>query len=310
MLSTLEIENYQSIRKASLELEGFTVITGPTGSGKTALLRAVRLLAFNARGDSYVSRGQKSCKVAAGVRDEGWVVGIERGKANCYRLVVGAPDGEPDVTTFTKLAGGVPEAVEGLLRLTKLNFAGQFDSPYLLESSAAEVARILGQLTNVTVIFEAAREANRRKARLSDQLKTRQADLGRLRSEAEAFASLPYRLEAVRQAEAAHARLLAVQARGSRLEQLTGSLVSAQRALHKAEAAVPEVPSLEAAEAAVSRWHRLRDLLAAAERHRAAALVAASAEAVAQEQAIELEHEHHRQLREARVCPVCSQPVH
>jgi exonuclease SbcC len=310
VLSTLEIENYQSIRKASLELEGFTVITGPTGSGKTALLRAVRLLAFNARGDSYVSRGQKSCKVAAGVRDEGWVVGIERGKANCYRLVVGAPNGEPDVTTFTKLAGGVPEAVEGLLRLTKLNFAGQFDSPYLLESSAAEVARILGQLTNVTVIFEAAREANRRKARLADQLKIRQADLDRLRGEAEAFASLPHRLEAVRQAEAAHARLLAVQARGSRLEQLTGSLVTAQRVLRVAEAAVPEVPSLEAAEAAAARWRRLRDLLAAAEQHRVAYLAADSAVASAQEQALGLEHEHHRLLREARVCPVCSQPVH
>jgi exonuclease SbcC len=309
VLSTLEIENYQSIRKASLELEGFTVITGPTGSGKTALLRAVRLLAFNARGDSYVSRGQKSCKVAAGVRDEGWVVGIERGKANCYRLVVGAPDGEPDVTTFTKLAGGVPDAVSGLLRLSKLNFASQFDGPFLLEESAGEVARVLGALTNVTVVFEAAREATRRKARLGDQLKDRQAELTRLQEEAQSFAGLPARLQAVQAAEAAQERLEGIQARGRRLQQLLAQRAAAHETLQRAAAAVRPVPDLDKAEAAYSRWRRLEDLLTECASLRLRYMTADSAATAAVEQTLGLEREHHRMLTQAGVCPVCGQAV-
>jgi DNA repair protein SbcC/Rad50 len=308
VLTTLEIENYQSIRKASLELGGFTVITGPTGSGKTALLRAVRLLAFNARGDSYVSRGQKSCKVAAGVRDEGWAVGIERGKTNCYRVSKLA-DRKPETVVFTKLAGGVPEAVEGLLRLTKLNFAGQFDSPYLLESSAAEVARVLGQLTNVTMIFEAAREANRRKARLADQLKDREAELERLRAEAQRFASLPRRLEAARQAEEAVSALDAAEARIVRLRQLVTACREAQAVLEQTEAAVPEAPSLEAAQAAVGRWALLRSLLAEAQAQRGAYLRSDSEVAGATERLLGLERQHHAALADAGVCPVCGQKV-
>lgn len=58
MLTSVEIENFQSVRRARLELGRFTVVTGATGSGKSAVLRAIRLLAFNARGTSYIMRGE------------------------------------------------------------------------------------------------------------------------------------------------------------------------------------------------------------------------------------------------------------
>jgi DNA repair protein SbcC/Rad50 len=308
VLSTLEIENYQSIRKVSLRLGRFTVITGPTGSGKTAIFRAARHLVFNSRGDSYITRGQKTSKVAAGSEEEGWAAGIERGKTNCYRItkLAGA---KSETATFTKLAGGVPEAVQGLLRLGKLNFASQFDSPFLLEESAGEVARVLGALTNVTVVFEAAREANRRKARLADQLKDRQAELSRLQAEAQSFAGLPGRLQAVQAAEAAQGRLEGIQARGARLQQLLAQRETAHETLWRAAAAVQPVPDLEKAEAAYSRWRRLGDLLTERESLRLRYMTADSAATASVEQTLGLEREHHRMLTEAGVCPVCGQTV-
>ena len=41
-LETLEISNFQSVEKADIQLGGFTVIVGPSNSGKSALLRALR----------------------------------------------------------------------------------------------------------------------------------------------------------------------------------------------------------------------------------------------------------------------------
>jgi exonuclease SbcC len=307
MIDTLEIENYQSLRKVRLRLGRFTVITGPTGSGKTAIFRAARHLVFNSRGDSYITRGQKSCKVIASVQEEGWSAGIERGKTSCYRISKLA--GEPETATFTKLAGGVPDAVTGLLRLGKLNFASQFDGPFLLEESAGEVARVLGALTNVTVVFEAAREATRRKQRLGDQLKDRQAELARLQEEAQGFAGLPGRLQAVQAAEAAQERLEGTQARGQRLQQLLAQRAAAHEALQRAAAAVRPVPDLDKAEAAYSRWRRLADLLTERESLRVRYMGADSDVALATERILGLEREHHEMLTQAGVCPVCGQAV-
>ena len=50
MLTTLAIQNYRSLLKLVLPLQGLNVITGPNGSGKSNLYRALRLLAETAHG--------------------------------------------------------------------------------------------------------------------------------------------------------------------------------------------------------------------------------------------------------------------
>jgi DNA repair protein SbcC/Rad50 len=305
VLITLEIENYQSLRKVSLKLGWLTVITGPTGSGKSAVIRAARHLVFNSRGTSYIRRGEKSCSVQL-LTDDGLGVAIVRGGRgqDGYALdVLG------ETRKYTKLAGQVPEDVTRCLEMTKLNFASQFDGPFLLEESAGEVARVLGALTNVTVVFEAARKAATRKLRLGDQLKDRQAELGRLQAEAQSFTGLPGRLQSIQTAETAQKRLEGIQARAGRLEQLLAQQAAAQWVLQRAAAAVRPVPDLGKAEAACSRKNLLEDLLTERESLRLRYLTADSQKAAAAEQILGLEREHHRMLTEAGVCPVCGQAV-
>jgi len=317
MLKLLEIENYQSLRKLRLPLGRLTVITGRTGSGKTAVLRAARLLAFNARGTDYITRGQKSCSVR--LEDDEFPqphIAIARGGrgGDSYTVerAVPVPAGGYGRSggKFTKLNGQVPPQVAELLRLSPLNFASQFDQPYLLGSSAGEVARTLGELTNVTTIFKAAGEANRRKQRLAGQLKDQEAELERLREQARGFAGLRQRREAAQQAQAALAAAQGLQARADRLRLLLGQQALAQEALAAAGAAVREVPSLEAAEAACG-WHaRLQSLMLQAESLQAECLAASSAVDTDRLGVQNLEREHRRLLEEAGVCPVCGQAVH
>src|ERR1700753_2805112 len=206
MISKIRIRNFQSLRSIDLEPGKFTVVVGATGSGKSSLVRALRLLFFNARGTSWMSRGSSSASVSASLPEADIMITRGKGK-DSYQVHTGDPDDAPYV--MTKLAGGVPDQIREILRVQEdesgacLNFAGQFDVPYLLGSSGAQVARILGDLTNVTVLYSAARESSRRRLDKAGALRVAEEEIAHLRSQAQSFAGLRIQqtvLEAVRAA--------------------------------------------------------------------------------------------------------------
>lgn len=203
-LTTLEVRDYQAIKSASIELGKLTVVTGPTGSGKSALVRALKLVAFNARGNSFVRRGATQTKVAVGSREEGWAASIARGKArtnDSYALSFMPQSGDaPHLEEFTKLGGGVPDEISAAIQLSDINFAGQFDRPFLLDASGGDVARTLGELTNVTLVFNAAREANRRRLALAGSLRDVESSHKQLRDQLEEYKDLKSQLDAMAEA--------------------------------------------------------------------------------------------------------------
>jgi DNA repair exonuclease SbcCD ATPase subunit len=310
------ITNFQSLKDAELDLGLFTVVTGPTGSGKSGLVRALRLVCFNRRGSEFVRRGAKTCMVQLGVMEleekDGWAVGIERaasGTAHDAYVLALPGGGEPVV--YTKLGGSIPEPVAGALRVSPLNFAGQHDPVFLLAESGADVARRLGELTNVTLVFEAAREANRRRQALAADLKRAEASLARLAEQARAYRHLKEQKEAIAQAGEHLTAAMEAEARIGALRARTEQLSLAQRHVLAAAAVLArhEVPSLEALEAVTARAGRLRNL---ASLH-VAALMDAEKEKSRADQAALMEQQLRGQLRQvlldAGYCPVCGQAV-
>lgn len=309
MLTDLAIENFQSLRKLRIKLGQFTVVTGPTSAGKSALIRALRLVTFNARGTSYITQGEKSCLVGLACEDEGWVTTIARGARGQDRYQIAVPGSEPEV--FTKLGGKVPDEVSKLLGLGPINFAGQFDGPYLLDGddTGGKVARTLGELTNVILIFEAAREAGRRKKELSVQLKVALADLAQLQAKLPRFAGLRGRVDAVTQAETALAACGGIQAQADRLDALTGLLDAAEMEAARRVDPIP-LPDFQAVDA---QWASIKTLAQLA-------MGLENAEHDADENdsgadawgTIQREREGDIQalLAEAGVCPTCGQAVH
>jgi DNA repair ATPase RecN len=312
VLTDIQVEDFQSLRKLSLRLGRFTVITGATGSGKSSVLRAVELLALNARGTGYIRRGAKSCTVASGDAEQGWSAGIHRyasrGK-DCYRLAHQPASGdEPHVEEWTKLGGEVPAEIRSALQLSELNFARQLPFvPFLLDSSGGEVARVLGKLTNVTLLFDAAREAERRRREILGDLNRAEARLADLTGQAQRFAGMRQRREAVSEAESALERAQAISARIGRLRVLTGKLEAAEAAL--ARAVPPEVPDGARLAELAARTARLRALAAAFESGKAAA-EDACARSMAAVQDEEAAHGRlHEVLAAAGRCPTCGQEV-
>ena len=309
MIEHVAIRSFQSLRRVDLDLGRFTVIVGQSSSGKSALMRAFRAVASNISGTSAITRGADAAAITVRTGEAAVTLEYSRG-AWRYRLV--GPDGEKD---YTKLNRSVPEAVTQTLRIapvpttgTSINFAGQFDRPYLLTESGATVARELGELTNVDTIYAAVREANRVRAAAAGTLKTRRADLERLVTEAARFADLKVRLAACDRAELAAARAAHLKDQIRRLTAATDALEIAEGVLARAEQ-LPPVPSETAALAAHGRLTTLHQLLRECASAAKAEAEAAQAKYRTSTATAVLEQQLHALLVEAGTCPTCQQPI-
>lgn len=308
MIRSVRVSGFQSLHSVDLQLGRLTVVVGASSSGKSALVRALRVLASNSRGASYVTHGRKIASVSADGETDGlpWSVAIERGEGHgSYTVVRGGAE-----RRFTKLGGAVPSEVTDVLRIQpggELNFAGQFDRPYLLDSTGSEVARALGKLTNVTMVLEASREANRRRQGVASSLKTRQADLQRLTEELQQFVGLVGRLSAQDEAEAALLRATTLESRRDRLASLLSDLCVATAFMSTVQSSASEPPSLERVQAVRDRLGRFQALLRELAGGRVD-LARSSAEAASVGSELEaLEAERVQLLHEAGQCPTCGQ---
>jgi exonuclease SbcC len=308
-ITRVEIFNFQSLKHADLDLGVFTVIVGPSSSGKSALIRAFKALASNVRGAGVITRGQKAMAITA--RTETHTVTLERTeRSGSYKIA----DADGTNLTFTKLAGEVPEQVTQVLRIDpvtdgqSVNFASQFDKPYLLDESGATVARVLGELTNVTTVFEAVRQANRVRAQAASTLKTRNNDLEQVKTRLGQFQGLSDRLKALAEAEQLDAERRDCEDSIARLENMLRTVRHASRAIE--QAAVPEVPAPDRLNQLLTQYLDLQAKLRGIASKRSS--VARLNEDVARWTADE---DHYRTtladlLAETGVCPTCGQEVH
>lgn len=308
MIERVQVTCFQSLKSIDLRFGRYTVIVGPSSSGKTALMRALRAVASNVRGTHVITRGQTRMAVTVHTGDH--QVTLERDQtAGRYRIATGGKD-----DSYTKLAGGVPAAVTAALRIdpvptngTSVNFAGQFDGPYLLGESGANVARALGSLTNVDTILEAAREAIRRRNLAAADLRTREADLARVVQEARQYQGLAARRAALETAEKLYEQVADRQGRIDRCRAASVALQVAEDVL--AQSAPSKPPDTTAFNNAYERWSHGQALIrswAFAEREvQDAAKLRDDAAAAAAEAECLL----HEQVLVTGICPTCNQPV-
>jgi energy-coupling factor transporter ATP-binding protein EcfA2 len=317
-VDAVRIKDFQSLADVELELGRLSVLVGPSNSGKSAVLRAIKALTHNVSSPATIVRhGAKKATVAIGIGDPegggGYVV-FERGKSLSQYHVDGPGIGaDLPRETYAKAGTSVPDDIAKLFRFVEvegedLNFALQFDRPFLLDAPATKVAKVLGDLTGITTIYEAVREANRRRLEITARLKVRRSDVTAIRERFTPYIAVNDRYEAVQRASTFYWSAVAHDARATAIDARIDIVTKADAAI-AGLAAVPSVPSLDGLGA---RFERLRDLeqlvatvLDAGERERAAteALVAFDTEIK------ELQDAHHAALIEEGVCPTCGRPM-
>lgn len=148
MIKKLVIENFQSHEKTELNLApGVNVITGVSQSGKTAILRALHWLLHNRpsgeRFRSWFASGATKVMIETSEGDRIWHVKDD--KINSY--TVGS-------NVFDKIGRDIPDMVQSALRISELNIQRQLDKPFLVTSSAGEVAKTINRITRLEMVDE------------------------------------------------------------------------------------------------------------------------------------------------------------
>jgi DNA repair exonuclease SbcCD ATPase subunit len=308
VIRELTIKNFQSHTDTHLVLEPFTVLVGRSSAGKSSVTRAIKALSSNPTGKDYITHGEATMQLKA--RTDKGTVTLTKGKPeDSYVLLLDADPENPK--RYTKLGGSVPEDITAFLGIDPkdaINYAGQFDMPYLLTTSAAEVARRLGELTNVSTIFEASRESTRRRNEASAKLKTREADLVSLQPRLERTEDIEHRVVRIAIAEQELLVALRAQERLSRLNDLLSTLQTASAALRAAHGrlAAP-LPSTDRAELLLSRYTALNGLLSTLQGSSTDIRLATGALELNRAELESLEIAYEELLVEAGQCPMCGQ---
>lgn len=176
------MKQFQSLESVSVEVEGFTVITGITNVGKSALVRAVGAAVFGMPGDHYIRYGAAQCGV--GIADTDlklkWYK-VAAGKAGVGRTTSLELNG----VTHTKI-GKEQAALTVDYGLREIETSGptlrpqiamQHDPIFLLTQSPATVAEVLKLLGRVDVVTEAQRRVRKDCKEVEGRAKVREQDI-------------------------------------------------------------------------------------------------------------------------------------
>lgn len=304
MLTNFRVQNFQSLHKVDLNIAKFTVIVGPSSSGKSAFIRALRIVAHNSNATSYVTHGRKVSTISAKLDDT--EVTLERGPGkSIYTLV---HNGEE--TKLTKCGTSVPAQVAEIFRLfeidgSDINFASQFDRPFLLAEPASKAAKVLGDLTNINIIFDAVREANRRRLAAGSELKIRSTDLEKLRSQLQSYRGLSERIVVLTKARELHQEACLVDTKKQALEKLVVELEVLVNFRSTLEVKTVELPDLTDTENLLIKVAALKTaMVMSTVLAKAVSVVTGNLEEISTSLTA-AEKEFHDTLVEQGTCPLC-----
>jgi DNA repair ATPase RecN len=179
-------KNFQGWGEFNLEVNGLTVLTGPSDAGKSAIFRALRGIFYNELSEAFVREGQDQLELTVDI--DGHKIYAVRGIDESAKYVIG--NGQCDACgkaeckfckKFSKLGGRRPQELKDLgfnsIRIgdTELDpiFAQQNDTQFLIQGvSPTELNNILGGFASTEKLEYGKREANLRITQKNQEAKT------------------------------------------------------------------------------------------------------------------------------------------
>ncbi len=304
MLERIEMANCQSLKDADVLFGQFTVIVGPSGSGKSGLIRSLKALCFNQVGKRFIGHGQQKAMVRL-TFDGGQTIEWEKlkGKGATYTT---------DDQVYTRLGRAVPEDIENLLGIKQIvidktmkftpQFHSQHDLPLLLTESSTLAARALAKLTKLSVLVEAQMDCRRDLKRAGAAHKAAEEETVRAKVQLEGLPSVRHARNVMERAtklkNSVAAQLEVAHQADDIAHDIAGSLLIADLVL----------PTPEEVEALDERLVSLEEIVVAIQRANDAASVVDTSAADADNARADLEDLEQRYdelVEELGACPLC-----
>lgn len=164
-IKKVRIQGFQSHLDSTFTLSpGLNVITGPSDAGKTAIIRALRWLAFNEpQGEAFIHTIRDTDGSIVQTVEQATVTvefddGITVSKTRRKGKTTYTHSSYPDPWEKAELPLEIKESL-GLIKQsygdnfdTCLNFAYQLDPPFLLSETGSTGAKVLGKLAGTEVV--------------------------------------------------------------------------------------------------------------------------------------------------------------
>jgi len=144
MVPSVKLRNFRSYENASFNFcPGINGIIGVSQSGKTNILRALRLLIFlQPAGIGFVrNKDEKLIAEVEVTTKENSTVSIKKGK--------GVAEYSLNGNKFRKFGRQVPDEITQALNISEINFQDQFDPPFLVTSKPSEVSKVINAATGM-----------------------------------------------------------------------------------------------------------------------------------------------------------------
>lgn len=195
-ITGVSIQGFQSHTGSFLQLgPGLNVITGPSDSGKTAVIRAVRWVAFGEpSGDAFVN--EKTGEALVAIQMDNGVIITKRRKSKKTTYLLQADPGD-EGQLFEKAE--VPEEVKAALGINKqtfgdfvtaLNFAFQLEAPFLISETASAGAKILGKLAGTEEVDGAIKDVSKDTYQARQERSQAEKDIAEVNGQLLEFAGL------------------------------------------------------------------------------------------------------------------------
>lgn len=253
-IKQVTLENFQSHVSTTIKPAPpgqLTVITGPSDSGKTAILRALRWVFMNEpQGTDFIRAGASFARVI--VEHENGIVVRHRTTGGTNRYLVNSLDG--DAEKYEGFGNGVPleaQEVTGVRPVTigdlelNLNIAEQLSGPFLGSSiSAPARAKVLGKLAGTEEIDYAGKQLGTDLFRRNQDERRLAGELSELDKRLRDYDWLPDMARKIEALEMIAAKIKAAQERRGKLA------LKSERLVHFDEKIIVE-------QAVLYRWHKL-----------------------------------------------------
>ena len=223
----LRLKNVQSHVDTVLDITGnFVAITGPNNVGKSAIIRAVRWVLYDAlRGSRFITKGQAQASVEMRL-DDHIVTRIKGDGKNAYVC---------DDTTLEAINKGVPIEVSTLLNVRpilvdkdlelELNVSRQSEHPFLMGVTGSVRSKVLNTITGSHILDAAARETTTVLKRLHTSHAESAERISALDTELKKYEGLETKRQVISEAKVLQAKI-------KELDQKKGRLVEMQLRYH------------------------------------------------------------------------------
>jgi DNA repair protein SbcC/Rad50 len=256
----LIIENFQSHHYTEIDFsDGLNVFVGPSDSGKSAILRALRWVLFNIpRGSEFIRTGAKECRVSLIFADGTEVIRLRSSSVNRY--ILRKPDGTEQI--FEGFGNTVPQEVTDVHRIQPVkldqkemlvHFGTQLESPFLLFESSQTKAKTIGRISGAHLIDNALKKTNGDRLALNSEIRRLEEEREKLEEKLKPYGNLDQLESDLETAEEAFYQARRKQELLETLRKHVHALQTIESSKQKEKETIAKLKNLSLAEAAVAR---------------------------------------------------------